>query len=93
MKRHKNRCLLITADSAPHDIMTEMYKGETNFGAYNSMHEAYAVIKEELDEFWEGVKNNDPDPIELLQVAATAQRAMIELCARAREEIDGMKGR
>jgi len=60
-------------------IREEYRRGVEKFGEYNSMHEAYAVIKEELDEFWEGVKKDDPDPMELIQVCATAYRAFVEL--------------
>ena len=51
----------------------------------NSVHEAYAIILEELDEFWEEVrknqKNRSPDNmrLELTQIAAMACRAMIDL--------------
>lgn len=45
-------------------------------------HESYAVILEELDEFWDEVRgqNHDPDRMlkELIQVAA--------MCARAAED-------
>jgi hypothetical protein len=46
----------------------------------HSLHEGYAVIKEELDEFWEEVKkqdserNNDRLLEEIVQVAAMCQR-------------------
>lgn len=41
---------------------------------FNSFHEAYGVIKEELDEFWECVKDNKTEGMkeELIQIAATA---------------------
>ncbi len=51
----------------------------------NSAHEAYAVILEELDEFWEQVrmKREVRDPAamltELVQIAAMAQRAAEDL--------------
>jgi len=87
MKRHTNFCLQLTEGTANMEIDVELHKGRKKFGSYNSMHEAYAVIQEELDEFWDGVKADDPDPVELLQVAATAKRAMVELCNQAREEM------
>lgn len=46
---------------------------------FASWHEAYAVIKEKLDEFWDSVKANEPDLDELLQVAACCQLAIKEL--------------
>ena len=51
----------------------------------NSVHEAYAVILEELDEFWEEVrkKKNERNPRqmcqELTQIAAMAIRAIHDL--------------
>lgn len=51
----------------------------------SSAHEAYSVILEELDEFWEEVKKKrekrDPDKLfkELIQVAAMCVRAATDL--------------
>jgi hypothetical protein len=51
----------------------------------NSAHEAYAVILEELDEFWEEVRKKtearDKSRIrqELIQIAAMACRTIIDL--------------
>jgi hypothetical protein len=51
----------------------------------HSAHEAYAVILEELEEFWEEVrlKREERNPLhmrdELVQVAAMALRAAVEL--------------
>lgn len=49
----------------------------------HSIHEAYAVIREELDEFWDEAKKKDRDPSnmhdELVQVAAMAIRACVDL--------------
>lgn len=38
------------------EIDAEMMEGLNKFGKFNSNHELYAVIKEELEEFWESVK-------------------------------------
>jgi glycyl-tRNA synthetase beta subunit len=58
----------------------------------NSLHEAYAVIREELDEFWEQVKVNprklEPEAqrrrlaelrTELIQTAAMCVRSIVDL--------------
>ena len=51
----------------------------------NSLHEGYAVIKEELDEFWQVVmmqtKDRDPAKLleELIQIAAMAERCAEDL--------------
>lgn len=53
---------------------------------FNSHHEAYAVILEEVDEYWEEVKKNptkrNPDALklELVQSAAMCVRALVDLC-------------
>ena len=87
MKRHTNFCLQITRMTVDNEIDIESHKGQSEHGRYNSMHEAYAVIKEELEEFWDSIKANDPDPKELLQVCSTAKRALLQLCSQARKEI------
>lgn len=50
---------------------------------FNSPHEGWAVIREELDELWEEVKH-DTYPLRLreeaIQVAATALRFIEDLC-------------
>lgn len=53
---------------------------------YNSAHEAWAVIREEVDELWDEVKaNNGYTPnafTEAEQVAATAVRYIVDLAHR-----------
>ena len=52
---------------------------------FNSAHEAYAVILEELDEFWEEVRKRRESRSELamrselVQIAAMAMRTIIDL--------------
>ena len=63
----------------------EISRATSMYRQYASPHEAYAVIFEELDEFWEEVKKHSEmqSPLtmrsELIQVAATAVRAVIDL--------------
>ena len=51
----------------------------------NGYHEAYGIILEELDEFWEQVrkKTNARDPknalLELTQIAALCEKAAVDL--------------
>ena len=54
---------------------------------FNSAHEGYAVIKEELDELWDEIKKSgrtgaDLDRMkeEASQVAAMALRFMVDIC-------------
>ena len=61
-------------------IVKEMDYGRAKFGAYHNAHEHYAVLQEEVDEWWEAVKGNYADcaMYELVQVAAVAIRYILE---------------
>jgi hypothetical protein len=66
-------------------VAGELKYARKSFPAFHSAHEAYAVILEEVEEFWEQVKTNDAqrdsDAMlgELIQIAAMAQRAAEDL--------------
>ena len=63
----------------------ELANARRKFPALHSAHEGYAVILEELDEFWEQVRTRDAgrDPrkmlAELVQTAAMCQRTAEDL--------------
>jgi len=59
---------------------TEIAFGRDKYGQYHSAHEQYAVLQEEVDEWWDAVKGNMSDccQYELLQIAAVALRYIIE---------------
>jgi hypothetical protein len=63
------------------DVEAEVARAGLLHAPLNSYHESYAVILEELDEFWEicRQKTRDRDPkkarAELVQIAAMACRA------------------
>jgi hypothetical protein len=60
----------------------EVQRGFNKFGEYKSLHEAVAVIREELDELWDEVKGKQRTEQlrkEALHVAATAFRMYEEL--------------
>ena len=69
----------------PEMVERELEKARAMHGPQHSAHEAYAVILEELDEFWEEVRlkqrNRDPKRMlkELVQIAAMAQRTAEDL--------------
>ncbi len=51
-------------------------------GSFNSTHEGYAIIKEEVDELWDGIKKNDDKKLlreEAIQIAAMAMRFCIDI--------------
>lgn len=64
---------------------SELRRAMLKHAPLNSHHEAYAVILEELDEYWDEVRkraeNRDPADMltELIQVAAMCARAAVDL--------------
>jgi hypothetical protein len=60
------------------EIEEEIEHARTCFPAFHSQHEAYAVILEELDEFWDKVRRDEDGRDELIQVAAMAVAAYRE---------------
>jgi len=65
------------------DIEEELNMACKKFHAYNSGHEGYAVIKEELDELWDEIKSKHRKQEmynEAKQVASTAIRFMHDIC-------------
>lgn len=70
-------------------IVNEVERAEQLHAPINSLHEGYAVIAEELDEFWDQVrlKARDRDSVavrtELLQAAAMCVRTILNVCDRA----------
>lgn len=66
-------------------IEQEALDAITQFPAFNSGHEGWAVIKEELDELWDEVRaypNADPNKMakEAIQIGAMAARFVADLC-------------
>ena len=70
-------------------IVNEVERAEQLHKPINSLHEGYAVIAEELDEFWDHVKRKarDRDPVavrmELIQTAAMCVRTITNVLDRA----------
>lgn len=65
------------------DVYNELERAQKRFKRYNSPHEGWAVIKEEMDELWDEVRLKSGTPLgrykEAMQVAATAVRYMLEV--------------
>lgn len=61
-------------------LKKEIDFGRDKHGAYHSPHEHYAVLQEEVDEWWDAIKGNFADVAhyELLQIAAVALRYILE---------------
>jgi hypothetical protein len=67
------------------DLLTELATARERHPKLNSIHEAYAVLLEEVDELWDEVRKKKADRAhaalrsELLQIAAMAWRTAIDL--------------
>ena len=85
--RHKNLWVnLSNIDDVNYQVGIEMRKSKGKFGRFSSHHELYAVLKEELDEFWDSIKRDDTDPGELLQIIAVATSGLLQICDEVRAE-------
>jgi hypothetical protein len=68
------------------DVADELGRALNKFEGFNSGHEGYAVILEELDELkeevWKNKKTRDPAKMraEAIQVAAMALRFVLDVC-------------
>lgn len=74
-----------TLDRIFESVETEIYSSTILHKPFNSSHEGYAVLLEELDEVWEEIKKSKNYTLskeakqELIQVAAVAMRMINEL--------------
>lgn len=63
-------------------IIEECKSAVIKYGSFHSPHEGYAIIKEEVDELWDEVKDKFSSrlkmKIEAKQIAAMAMRFMID---------------
>ena len=72
------------------EVQIEMEKAQSIWPPFNSAHEGYAVLLEEVDELWDHVKTNqkrrDLDAMrkEAIQVSAMAARFAQEVCCEIR---------
>lgn len=75
-------------------VEEELKRARKQHGNMQSLHEAYSVILEEVDEFWEHVKmkskNRNPQEIlgELVQISAMCQKTAEDVVI---PEIDKLK--
>lgn len=76
----------MTGQDALELVATELDRARSRFGDFNSAHEGYAVLLEEMDELWSEIKDDRRDPIEravamraeACQLAAMATRLMVD---------------
>ena len=82
----------VKSEKIYNDVMTELDKAELKYPQFHSLHEGYAVLKEEVDELWDMVKTskklhlhnetstyNAQMKSEAIQVAAMAIRFIKDL--------------
>lgn len=73
-------------DSVLDQIAAEVAGAERRFKPFNSAHEGYAVLREEVDELWEEIKKKRADRSheamrkEAVQIAAMAIRFVRDVC-------------
>lgn len=73
-------------DEALRQIENEFLRASELYPNFHSNHEAYAVIKEEVDELWDAIKKskevigNKQIRQELIQIGAMALRYLNNLC-------------
>lgn len=73
--------------SPTNEVLLELKHARVKFPRFNSAHEGFAVLKEEVDELWDEVRVNQSDPhrkermrAEAIQVAAMALRFIEDVC-------------
>lgn len=73
-------------------VLHEVARAKSKFLPFNSAHEGYAVLLEEVDELWDEVKKNQRvrDKVhmrkEAIQVAAMAVRFVMDVCDQVRAD-------
>ncbi len=62
-------------------VRQEVFDAHAMYGVLNSAHEGYAVLKEEVEEAWDDIKEKDicAAKEEMLQVAATAISFILDI--------------
>lgn len=74
---------------AVRDVLDELVRATSIHGSFNSAHEGYAVLLEEVDELWHEVKHGTKPRMreEAIQVGAMALRFLADITPRLEEEI------
>ena len=66
------------------EVVEEVESASQKFPKFNSAHEGFAILKEEVDELWDEVKKQDTNSEamrkEACQCAAMAMRFIKDLC-------------
>lgn len=69
---------------ALNEVAEELQKASAKFPSFNSAHEGYAVLREEVDELWDDVKKDRTEAAikEAIQVGAMAIRFITDMRAK-----------
>lgn len=69
--------------TAVQQIVTEAHQAVADHKPFNSPHEAYGILKEEVDECWDAIKDDDIEQArkEAIQVGAMAIRFLMDIHA------------
>lgn len=69
------------------EVLSELQTAFEKFPKFNSAHEGYAILKEEVDELWREIKTKDSTDMrdEAIQVAAMALRFLNDVCPNPTE--------
>lgn len=88
-QKHFEPCISHSTSAEANPLATVMQAVDAEYrravslhGSFNSTHEGYAIIKEEMDELWDGIKKNDDRKLleeEAIQIAAMAIRFCIDI--------------
>ena len=76
---------LLTIDEIVKEVLDELNRAESKFAPFNSAHEGYAILLEEVDELWDVVKMKDSEERnkrmheEAVQVAAMGLKFLLFL--------------
>ena len=78
------------------DVVEEIQKSMIKYPLFNSPHEGYGVLLEELDELWDEVKKREPDlknmRAEAVQVAAMAMKFIMSMENDWRPSLESEEG-
>jgi len=72
------------------EVIEELKNACAKWPAFNSAHEGYAILLEEVDELWEHIKTNQNKRDigamrgEAIQIAAMAMRFALDICNERR---------
>ena len=84
----------LNRDKNVFDAVNQEYStAVSKFPPFNTAHEGFAILKEEVDELWEAVRMKQGDPKraeqmrkEAVQVAAMALRFIVDICEEGNNE-------